>query len=249
MERFRGPDDIRAAYQDDRVARQYISERFTQPLGELLHDRQARAVSAAIQAHRPERVLEIAPGPARLTVDVARGFTGCGFLIDASGEMLAEARRRLEPIAPNRWSYVRGDVFNLPFDFQFDLVYSFRLIRHFQLEDRLKIYEQIRNVIRPKGVLIFDAVNELVSAPLRQNAPEEYQHYDALLRPEALHDELRRSGFDVLDIAGVQRRYSILRNLQILVAPRSRALARLSMEIVDRCGGEPLEWIVTCRRA
>jgi hypothetical protein len=36
---------------------------------------------------------------------------------------------------------------------------------------------------------------------------------------------------------------------QVYVAPRSRALARGAMELLDRLGGPPLEWIVTCRRA
>ena len=96
---------------------------------------------------------------------------------------------------------------------------------------------------------MFDAVNELVSAPHRRRHPEGHQHYDALLRPDTLRQELEDGGFEVASLKGVQRRYGLLYQLQVLAAPRSAALARIAMEAVDRTGGEPLEWIVTCRRA
>jgi hypothetical protein len=113
------------------------------------------------------------------------------------------------------------------------------------------LYGQAARLLRPGGVLVFDAVNEVVSAPIRAAArPGEYEHYDALLRPDALRAELKAAGFETLSLRGVQHRYSLLSQLQVLVAPRSRGIARAAMEIVDRAGGgEPLEWIVTCRRA
>jgi len=51
-----------------------------------------------------------------------------------------------------------------------------------------------------------------------------------------------------VSLIGVQRRYTALLNCQIYLAPRSEALARGAMEIIDRSGGEPLEWVVICRR-
>jgi hypothetical protein len=105
-------------------------------------------------------------------------------------------------------------------------------------------------VLKPGGVLVFDAVNELVSAGLRASAgPTEFRHYDALLRADEITAELRRAGFEVERLAGVQHRYKALAWLQVIVAPRSRRLARFLMNRVDGLGGEPLEWIVVCRRA
>ena len=93
-------------------------------------------------------------------------------------------------------------------------------------------------------------MNEVVSAPIRScRRPGEYQHFDALLRPEMIRAELKSAGFQVVSLKGVQHRYSMLARLQVLIAPRSRVIARTAMELINRlAGGEPLEWIVTCRR-
>jgi ubiquinone/menaquinone biosynthesis C-methylase UbiE len=247
---IRGARAVRDAYRDDKVARGYIDQRFIEPLGALLHARQATALKRLFEGRRPGRVLEIAPGPARLTVEVAGIETCLGTVMDASAQMLAEAQRRLAPIAGGRWTFVQGDVFQLPFDAEFDIVFAFRLLRHFDDGDRARIYGQIARVLKPGGLLVFDAVNELVSARLREENPAEYQHYDALLRPERLAQELGAAGFQIAAFEGVQRRFRLLSRLQTLVAPRSRPAARLAMELVDRfAGGEPLEWIVTCQHA
>jgi SAM-dependent methyltransferase len=246
-----GHKAIRDAYRDETVAREYVDNRFREPLGALLHTRQVAAIRRLIEQKRPSRVLEIAPGPGRLTVDVSRGIDGfltMPVLVEASAQMLAEARRRLAH-TELRWRTLQGDAFSLPFASAFDLVYVFRLIRHFRADERAQLYAQIAKVLRPGGRLVFDAVNEMVSAPLRANAPDEYKHYDALMRPDVLEAELADSGFEIVSLEGVQRSYPVLARIQTLVAPRSRALARAAIELVDRFGsGAPLEWIVTCRR-
>ena len=244
---IRGHDEIRDAYQSPDVAKGYIEERFRQPLGALLHHRQASFLRRLIGQDRPQRILEIAPGPARLTVEVARSWSGRLVVMDASAAMLVEARTRL-PTGTAR--FIRSDAFQLPFKPEFDLVYTFRFIRHFEAADRASLYEQIVRVMRPGGLLVFDAVNEAVSGPIRGAArPDEYQHYDALLRPETLRADVKRSGLQLISLHGVQHRYPMLSRLQVLVAPRSRVLARGAMEVIERLGGEPLEWIAVCRRA
>ena len=95
---------------------------------------------------------------------------------------------------------------------------------------------------------MFDAVNEKVSAPLRKASPTEFQHFDALLRPEGLREELLEAGFEAVSLTGVQHQYPMLHKCQVYLAPRSRRLAQMAMAALDRLGGEPLEWIVVCRR-
>jgi len=245
---IQGVADVRDAYRNDAVASAYVEERFRAPLGALLHSRQADVLRSVIGRLQPEYVLEIAPGPARLTVDVAPLLATPPVLIDASAQMLAQARRRLAAINC-RATVVEGDAFDLPFPSQFDLVYTFRLIRHFELEDRRRLYRQIARVLKPGGMLVFDAVNEVVSRPLRERASaDEHRHFDALLTPDRLRQELREEGFEVERLVGVQHQYPLLLQTQILVGPRSRFLARAAMEVIDRLGGEPLEWVVMCRR-
>lgn len=245
---IRGEAEIRDAYRIDDVARNYVDRRFRQPLFAMLHDRQVDAVVGVVNRERPERILELAPGPARVTLDVARASGARGVIMDASLQMLGEAKRRLQELS-SRWRPVQGDAFGLPMAGPLDLVYTFRLIRHFEKADRARIYAEIRRVLKPGGWLIFDAVNGVVSAPLRAKSPEEYKHYDALVSEAELRDELRSAGFEVAELRPVQHRFGVLSHLQNLVSPRSPRLARILMEAVDRLGGPPLEWIVMCRRA
>jgi ubiquinone/menaquinone biosynthesis C-methylase UbiE len=244
---IRGEAEIRDAYRSTTVARNYLQERFREPLGALLHARQVRAVAEAIERARPERILELAPGPARVTRDVAARVNRRWTIMDASAQMLEQARARLD--GGVGWNLVQGDAFALPLDQSFDLVYTFRLIRHFELSERRRLYAQITRVLRKGGILVFDAVNERVSAPIRATAPDEFAHFDALVTSAQLQAELTEAGLEVVGLQGVQHRFPLLHKLQTFVSPRSRVVARAAMEVIDALpGGEPLEWIVTCRR-
>lgn len=239
---------IRDAYRDATVAAEYVDRRFRDPLGALLHARQVAALRQLIRRSPAGRVLEVAPGPARLTVDIA-DLVPRGTFIDASAQMLAEANRRLDA-AGTAWRAINGDAFNLPISGPFDLVYAFRFVRHFEHDDRVRFYREVRRVLTADGAFMFDVVNAAVSAPLRARATVgEYRHFDALLTRDGLERELTAGGLRLVRLEPVQRRYPVLRWLQIVVAPRSAMLARLAMELLDRSGGAPLEWIATCRRA
>jgi ubiquinone/menaquinone biosynthesis C-methylase UbiE len=244
-----GEDGIRTAYRDRAVAREYVGRRFREPLGAMVHDLQLASLRRAIRTTELRRVLEIAPGPARLTVDLAADFGRPGTLVDASFEMLMEARARLSAAGHSGWRLVHGDAFQLPFRGPFDLIYTFRLIRHFDDGDRARLYAGISRLLRPGGLLVFDAVNESVARDVRSSAGSACEHFDALLTPERIEMELRNAGFRLLHLDDVQRRYPLLYQLQVLVAPRSKRLARAAMEVVARVpGGRPLEWVVTCAR-
>jgi len=244
-----GRANLQKAYQDDQVARTYVEKRFRSPLGALLHSRQCRVVRRLIRARAVQQAVEIAPGPARLTVEVAPLLKRVT-LVDASAQMLHEARGRLDERGmAARVDFVQADAFQLPIGDRFELAYTFRLIRHFERGDRIRLYREIGRILKPGGWLIFDAVNEVVSSPLRARArPGEYEHFDALLRPATLAAELGESGFRVVSLTGVQHRYPVLAKCQVHIAPRSALLARAAMEVIDRLGGEPLEWIVVCQR-
>lgn len=244
---FKGRQEIREAYRNQAVAADYIDTRFREPLGALLHARQIACVREAIERIRPTSVLELAPGPARLTTDLVSHLPTQTVLLDGSDQMLEVAGQRLRAVSSRSWTRVRGDAFKLPFSPHFDLVYTFRLIRHFEREDRCALYREIAKVLRPRGGLIFDAINAAVYSRLPVDV-EARKYFDAALTEDELRTELEQCGFTDVVLMPVQRRFPVLRRVQILVAPRSRALARSAMEIVDRSGGQPLEWVVVCRR-
>jgi SAM-dependent methyltransferase len=244
-----GRQGIRDAYRDQSVAREYVDRRFREPLGAILHDQQLACLGRAIRANRSARVLEIAPGPARLTVEVARELAAPGTLVDASWQMLEAGRARLAAAGHRGWRLVQGDAFQLPFSRPFDLVYTFRLLRHFDHADRMRLYAGIAPLLRAGGLLIFDAVNEAAAARIRQGAGSACQHYDALLTPDRIENELETAGFRLRRLDDIQRHYPLLYQLQVLIAPRSKRLARAAMNLVERLpGGHPLEWVVTCER-
>jgi SAM-dependent methyltransferase len=244
-----GRRDIRQAYRDEGVAAEYIARRFVEPLGAMLHEQQIARMRQLIREADPARVLEIAPGPARLSSELSADLRGRETLMDASAQMLAQARSRLRNAGVTSSALVQADAFRMPFVQAFDLIYSFRLIRHFDAADRARLYAQIVQALRPGGLLVFDAVNDRVARPYRERDGGACQHYDALLTREQLATELAAAGFAVLDFDAVWRRYPLLYQLQVLVRPRSLGLARAAMRLLQRIpGGEPMEWIVTCQR-
>jgi ubiquinone/menaquinone biosynthesis C-methylase UbiE len=154
--------EIQDYYADRDVAARYVRERFVSELHRLLHDRQVAAVQRLIDRHRPARVLEVAPGPGRVTRDVRP--TGRRVCLEFNAGMIEQGRRACDP-ATCLW--VRGNSFRLPFGEAFDLAYTFRFLRHFRRGDRSRLYAELRRVLRPGGWLAFDAVNDLERLPRR----------------------------------------------------------------------------------
>src|SRR5689334_4759118 len=106
---IKGQEEVRSAYQDERVARAYVSTRFTSPLGAMLHARQVRVLRRLIRDYSIREAVEIAPGPARLTIDIAPLLDRVT-LVDSSEEMLNEAALRLgERGLSGRTRLVQGD--------------------------------------------------------------------------------------------------------------------------------------------
>ncbi len=236
---------IQSAYQGRETAQCYVGQRFASELHRLLHDRQVKAVNRLMREVRPARALEIAPGPGRVTRDIQpAGELVC---LEFNQGMIEVGRSACDP----RVRWVRGNAFQLPFENAFDLVYSFRFIRHFHREDRRRLYRQIAGVLRPGGYLVMDAVNGRVSGPLREKDPDAYPIYDKLYRDEnEIRQELQSAGFEVVRSEPVQRWYGLQSWAQVLLGPRSRLLCRLAIRGLEWLRrGPALEWIVTCRRA
>ena len=236
---------IKSLYSGNRVAASYLKERSASELMRLLSDRQVRTVQRVMRATEPHRTLEIAPGPGRIT----RSLDAAGELVclEFNQEMINEGRRW----CGDHVQWVRGDAFDLPFEQDaFDFAYSFRFVRHFQRADRDRLYAQIARVIQPDGLFVMDAVNAVVSRPLRDANPECFPVYDVLYADEGeLRNELACAGFEVIHIEPVHTCFPIQYQIQVLVGPRSRWLCRRMIRLLERLRrGPALEWIVTCRR-
>jgi SAM-dependent methyltransferase len=235
--------EIKKKYEDEATAKGYIAERFVSELNRLLHERQVEAIQSAIDQLRPGRVLEIAPGPGRLTRCLrAPGPLVC---LEYNAAMIAEGRAATGPGV----NWVRGNGFHLPFSPSFDLVYTFRFIRHFHRADRARLYGEIRRLLRPGGLFLMDAVNGRVSGPLRRAHPEAYPVYDKLYRKDELFAELVEAGFAPLSATPVQKFYRVQYQSQVFLGVRAAWINRLVVRGLESLPiGNGLEWIVACRR-
>lgn len=234
---------IKASYQGGAAAGEYVARRFVSELHRLLHDRQVAAVQRVIDRTGPRRILEIAPGPGRLTRDLRP--SGGLICLEYNEGMIEQGRLA----CGDRPAWVRGDGFRLPFDQVFDLVYTFRFVRHFQQADRQRLYAQVRRVLRAGGYFVMDAVNERLSRPLREAHPEDYPIYDELHRRDELCAEMAAAGLPVAELEAVQKWYPWQYRSQVLLGPRAGWLNRLVIRALERLPRrDGLEWIVTCRR-
>ncbi len=236
--------DIQNAYSGTKVAEAYVAGRFESELNRLLHRKQVGAVNKVMMEHLPTRSLEIAPGPGRVTRDVTP--TGHLTCLEFNEGMIEQGKQNCLNV--NEW--VQGNAFELPFDEPFEFVYTYRFIRHFKQEDRNRLYDQIKNVLTPGGYLVFDAVCEQFSKPIREARPEDYPIYDKLYQHGELLKELAGAGFKVAKLIPTQKFFKWQYLSQVLVGPRANWLNRLivnGLEALPRRDG--LEWIVVCRRA
>jgi ubiquinone/menaquinone biosynthesis C-methylase UbiE len=243
------PPDLQRYYQDRAVVGAYMQRRTGQPMNGVLHRRQVQFLNRVLAERAPRAVLEIACGPGRLTA--AMRSLRFGVAVDASQPMLETAQQRLNGSA-GQWSFLRTDAFVLPFhDASFDAVYTLRFIRHFQPEDRQRLYGEIRRVLRPRGTFIVDALNHDVSYPTRlKRGLEHYQIYDVLYRPGELEAELRTAGFRMLAAEGMLKHFLLQRQLNRLRHIRLAPLARVLINSLERIpGNQPSTWMVVCEKS
>ena len=239
-------EELQVFYQDRAVVGSYLKRRTAQPLNGVLHRGQVAFLNQVVAERRPSRVLEIAPGPARLTAELA--FAGRGVAIDASPQMLAVARERLRG-GPAQWVLARGDAFQLPLpDSSVDLVYTTKFVRHFQRDDRSRLYAEIRRVLGPGGALVLDAQNRAVSQPHRERKGlDKYPIYDVLYDLPELIGELEAEQFRVARVTGLIKHFGIQSRLNRLRRLKLGGLASGLVRMVELFPSRaPSTWMVLC---
>jgi ubiquinone/menaquinone biosynthesis C-methylase UbiE len=119
---------------------------------------EVEALCAAIASLEPARTLDVACGTGFLTRHLPGEVVG----LDQSESMLEEARRQA-PAA----TFVRGDALSLPFDDDFDRVFSGHFYGHLEDEQRVHFLSEARRVA-PELVVVDSALRADVE-------PEEHQ--------------------------------------------------------------------------
>lgn len=238
------PADLKAYYQDAHVVGEYLHRRTAQPLNGMLHARQVRFLNQVIAERAPRTVLEVAPGPARVTAELTA--VPLGVAADFSPGMLQAARERTRA-AGRHWHFVRADAHALPVkDSRIDLIFSLRFVRHFSRSDRARLYAELRRVLRPGGTLLLDAQNRAVR---RAGHVERQAIFDELYTPDELRHELQEHGFRLVRLYGVVRHHALQRSLNRLRAIGLSPLARRLIEIAERLPSKsPSTWMVLSER-
>ena len=244
-EPIRDKAGLQEFYDDPRVVDTYL-ERKAQPLGAVLHARQVAFLNRVIDQLRPGRLLEVAPGPARLSAELRPVPLAVG--MDFSPRMLAEARRRTRTERGPGWRFVRGDGFALPFrSATFDFAFSVRFVRRFEPGPRQRLYAELRRVLRPGGHLVLDAQNRLVAGPHREGR-QDYPVYDELWRRDELVAELEGAGFAVEHLEGIMRRFAWQWRLHRLRRFRLGGPARLLIRALEWTPDRtPSTWMALAR--
>ncbi len=242
------PGSVAAVYEDGGIAASYLQERMRFSWQRLLHRSQVRALNQAIAVHRPATVLEVAPGPARLSVEL-HGITR-GVIVENSAEMIGIARNRLaQAKLGDVWTVLRGDAFDLqqlvPSE-RFELAYTFRFIRHFRDDDRTRLYEQLRQKLAPSGLLMLDVVNETHA---RQRKPSGIAIHDACYSASGFVQEMKSNGFEVLSLTPILRHFRIHAFLSYKLDDIWPSVIEPLIGHLERIpSSDPLEWIALCRK-
>ncbi len=132
----------------NRMASQYDS-RISRFYFEPLYKKLIEIIEGEHLIHRQSRVLDVACGTGEVLARLARAYPESQFVgIDASPQMVAEAKRKTEGTATT--SFVLGGVESMPFEKEsFDLVISSEAFHHFWNPEQT--LREIFRVLRGEG--------------------------------------------------------------------------------------------------
>ena len=244
---------VATLYSNETVAATYIQTRFTSSWGKVLHASQVRQINHVIRDYQPHTILEIAPGPARIAIDL-KGVRH-GLMIEYNEEMLNLAKHHLSSAGlESLWEFHQHNAFDLDsLHLQCHLLYSFRFIRHFDIPDRARLYQAIHRSLIPRGLFMLDVVNRHARQRLDLKYGPTSEHglkvFDATYSPEEFRHELRTYGFEVLSLTPVLRYFELQSRISYMIDHRLATFANLTVRMLEKLPAfHPLEWIALCQK-
>ncbi len=246
---------VGAIYKETAIADSYLEKRLRFSWQRLLHEKQAATLNRVIDVHRPTSVLELAPGPARLSTFL-KGIT-YGVMIENSQEMIAIARRRLaEHGLEAVWKIINGNAFEIDRILStetFDFAYTFRFIRHFRETERKRLYELLWDRLSVGGLLMFDVVNgptrNAIEAGMKTTLPNEIAIYDARYTAEEFVNEMKDSGFQVVSMQPIVTHFALQSWFSYKLDDIVPGFASIVIRLLERVPSQqPLEWVALCEK-
>jgi hypothetical protein len=241
-------------YKKEEVAQGYIKKRFTEPLNFIEHNRQVDLINKIIANYNCNKILEFAPGPARLTAELNLENIKEGISIESSSSMLKIAENRMKS-NPNyqKWSFVNDDVFKYKNknNQKYDLIFTIRFLLHFKAKERKKIYQQASNLLNDEGLLAFEVMNKNVVLPLRKIlGKKRYFVYDKLYTKKEFKEEMENNGFRVIKMFPILKQFwmQALFSRPLKVIKMNNVARKIIFFLEKFRSNEPYEWIVLCQK-
>jgi len=246
---------VKNKYKKKGIVKKYNKTRFTHFQGRLNHLMEIKFINEALKKYNIKKILEIAPGTGRIAKELdVNQYIG----IDSSEAMLEE----LKKIKKKGYKFIKGDAFSLPsLKNSVGGIICFRLIRHFKLKERRKLYAEIKRVLKKDGIFIIDAsnkergifgwVHDFFFRIIFNIVRKDEIIYDKFYTKQELIREIEANGFKVLNIDSVNPNYvfysPITRfNLKFL----GKILLKKAIENnkKNRNSKKCYSWVVTARK-
>jgi SAM-dependent methyltransferase/glycosyltransferase involved in cell wall biosynthesis len=196
-ELVKGPEEIKAYYSQFEVAENYNEDRFMQYPENCIDLLERTSIGNIIKDKfkgTELNILDIAPGDGRIVQEDIKYGNCTG--VDASEAMLKVLRKRFANNSNLKTKI--ADYFENDIEGKFDVITTFRYIRHFEYFQRKILYKKILNNLSEHGILIFDVPNIKFEMPVRnQNGWDKYNIYDIFTTKEDMIAELEENGFKV----------------------------------------------------
>ena len=249
---IKSPEEVKKYYQEQKTAKDYINRRFTEPLNVIEHEQQIFFLNHTIKKTNSKNIVEFAPGPARVTVDLDITNITRGLSLDASKSMLSIAKERMQN-ANKRWQFKQADLLStrLNLKTKADLIFCFRFLLHFHPKERTIIYQQAKSNLKENGFLIFEAMNKTTVKPLRfLLGKKRYFVYDKLYTKEELKKELSQNGFKVLKLHPIIKRVYLqsLLSRPFKLLRQNKTAEKIIRQVEKIPSTQPYEWIVVAQK-
>ncbi len=218
----KGPAEIKAYYSQFEIAENYNNDRFMQFPENCIDLLERTSIGVMIQDRfkgAEINILDIAPGDGRIMQEDLKYGKCLG--VDSSEAMLRLMKKRFQD--NKNLQTKTADYFEDTVEGEFDVITTFRYIRHFEYYQRKILYRKIRENMTARGMFIFDVPNIKFEMPVRnRNGWDKYNIYDFFTTKEEMTAELENNGFKVEYIIAVG--------------------SNLMSNIPEECKDEPITW-------
>jgi|TARA_B100002003_G_C14034785_1_gene498695 ubiquinone/menaquinone biosynthesis C-methylase UbiE len=248
--------EIKESYQREKLVSSYDNDRFKLFGYKLGHIEEIDYINQAIKKSSSKNILEVAIGTGRISKNLKYFNKATG--VDTSPTMLSYAKKQINN---SKWTLKKGDMFKLTGSF--DIVISFRLIRHFHSKDRKRAYDSIKKVLKKDGLMVIDALNKDRSLVAKLIDNLKYKVvgsrgsvYDIYYTKKSLVKELKSNGFDIVSIKGVNNMnillflFSLISRIGFIRVILDKILLKpiLGLDKMFYKSKHPFSWVVIAKK-